>query len=90
MEKKWENMALDGRVSYLLAGVLIVLIPCLGLSVGLNSDIVTPEGVYTFFGGAMLVAALAKQRKLVFMILAGSLFLSSVVMAVLDIAGALM
>lgn len=90
MEKKWENMALNGRVSCLLAGVLFVLIPCLGLSVGLNSDIVTPEGVYTFFGGAMLVAAIAKQRKLVFIILAGSLFLSSVVMAVLDIAGALM
>lgn len=26
MEKKWENMTLDGRVSYLLAGVLFLLV----------------------------------------------------------------
>ncbi|KXB67395.1 hypothetical protein [Aedoeadaptatus coxii] len=90
MEKKLENMALEGKLSYVLAGVLFLLIPCLGFSMGAHSSVISPEGVYTFFGGAMLVAALAKQRKLVFMILAGSLFLSSVVMAIMDIAGVLM
>lgn len=30
MEKKLENMALEGKLSYVLAGVLFLLIPCLG------------------------------------------------------------
>lgn len=88
MTKKWVGMNFIGKLSYIMAGVLLLALPIAILSGELfHTSFVSPERFYLFYIAVGAVAALTKQWKLFFGVMAGSLFLSTAAIAATEIIG---
>lgn len=88
MTKKWVGMNFIGKLSYIMAGALLLALPVSILSGELfNASFVSPERFYLFYIGVGALAAFTKQWKLFFGVMAGSLFLSTAAIAATEIIG---
>ena len=88
MTKKWVGMNFIGKLSYIMAGILLLALPTAIVSGQLfNTSFVSPEHFYLFYIGVGALAALTKQWKLFFGVMAGSLFLSSTAIVASEMIG---
>ena len=88
MTRKWVGMNFIGKLSYIMAGALLLALPVLILSGELfHTSFISPERFYLYYIGVGALAALTKQWKLFFGVMAGSLFMSTAAIAVAEIIG---